>query len=107
MIDRSKFEQYAELKNKISQIELSLKALQPDILAMIEEAGQDVKVTGVGTFSRSERKTWTYSQFVQDSEKSLKERKKEEEKSGEATFEVTTVFPIFKAEKIDEHLETK
>ena len=98
-MDRSLFEQYSRLETEKRAIEAGQAELKPQILAAIAEAGQDIKVTGVGIFSKSERKTWTYSPALAASEAILKDSKKQEEKDGTATFVVTTVFPVFKPEK--------
>jgi hypothetical protein len=95
-LDKNKFMQYAALEMEKRKIEEQQKDLKPEILAMIEENGQGVEVEGIGTFSKGERKKWTYTSFVQESEAALAERKKEEEQNGNATYDVQTVYPIFK-----------
>jgi hypothetical protein len=98
--DREIFEQYSRLEAEKRSIEAGQAKLKPQILEAIEKAGQDIRVKSIGTFSKSERKTWFYSEEVQVAEDSLKELKKEEEKLGTATFKITTVFPVFKPEKV-------
>lgn len=84
--------QYANLKIKQKAIEQELEMLKAQTLAEVLSitGGEDQPVAlselpGF-SFSLANYKTWVYTQFVKDSEAALKERKAEEQKTGEATF---------------------
>lgn len=74
-------EQYAACKAAIKEQEEILKTIQGELLEILEDdieydIGQAVitKVPG--------RAKWTYSNIIQDMEKTLKKKKKEEEQTG-------------------------
>lgn len=96
-LNKENFAKYASLKTQEKEIKEGLSSLS--ILIMDEMGDLDkVKATDIGTFTIASRKNWTYSDSVQSTEKELKETKKEEEKTGAATFESGAPYIIFKEE---------
>ncbi len=93
---KATFERAAAIKLQIKSLEEEYDMIQPTILketvAFFNENKSNPEVTGKGSFAVYLKKNWVYSEFVKTSEHSLKERKKEEEKNGEATFTETEVL---------------
>lgn len=81
------YSEYATLEAEIAALELKKEQLRPHILKMMLEAGEDKKDIGVGKFSVSPRKVWTYPQSVLDINEEFKAAKAKAESTGEATFD--------------------
>lgn len=104
MLNKEQLERYAELKIQEKLIKNELEFLAPEIITQVTEfidqnEGALPGIEGKGKFSITKKKTWTYSDFVKNSEAAIKERKKEEEASGEAIFEEKEIL-MFKQETI-------
>ena len=94
-LTKENFEKYASLKAQKVVLEDELSSLSKEIIGEMGELDK-VEATGVGTFTVTSKKKWTYSGDLQDSEKRLKTSKKEEEADGTATFEDGAPYIIFK-----------
>jgi len=73
------------------EIELIKNQVQAEVEKILAEQGGEIEQVALQSRDRvslslSSKKTWVYSDFVQKSEEALKERKKEEQQNGEATF---------------------
>ncbi len=91
------FRAYEDYKREIAVLEEHCEALKPQLLTLVPA---DSKIdTGTGVFSLSSRKKWKYTDDTMELEKELKDKMKEEEQLGLATFEDGTPFIIFKAKK--------
>jgi hypothetical protein len=95
---------YAENKLKIAKLEEENELIKDQCLKEIQALRGDTdspialeEYPGC-SFTIMKRKTWTYSDYIKTSEAALKERKKEEEKTGDATF-TETEHLIFKTPK--------
>lgn len=91
MINKDQLERYADLKIQAGLIKNELDFLNEEILKQVagfieENEGQLPGIEGKGKFSVKKLKTWEYSDFVKKSEEAIKERKAEEQATGEATF---------------------
>jgi len=97
---------YGQNKLKIAALEAENDMLKADalkeILALRGDTDSPVAMEELPgcSFSVMKRKTWKYSSYVQSSETALKERKKEEEQTGEASF-TETEHLIFNGPKGD------
>ena len=87
------FKEYAITKQMIKTAEEELKQLQPEILKELKERTKEMEDKNLkfefGTFSITERKTWTYSEKIDVMEIGMKKLKKMEEETGVATATVT------------------
>lgn len=81
------YEQYAVLKAKIDELEVQKDGLIPQILQQMNEAHIEKVETGVGKFSITKLKKWSYSPKVEELADDLKTLKAREESTGEATYE--------------------
>ncbi len=79
--------EYESLKLKIKTLEAQLAVIEPDVKEMLANCGADQIETDKGKFYFTMRKSWKYSDVVKTKEVEVKELKKEEEKTGVATFE--------------------
>lgn len=92
MPNRDLLLQFANLKIKEKAIKAELDMVKDQALKEVEllvgDSDQPLALTELPgfSFSLASYKTWTYTHFVQDSEAALKERKSEEQKTGDATF---------------------
>jgi len=83
---------YAEIKLKIKRLEAEVEFLQPEVTKIAREKLEDLDekavldVEGLGTISLVRRKQWKYSPDVTGLEEEVKERKKEEQQTGKATY---------------------
>lgn len=84
---------YARIKIEISKLEAELEMIKPsalsEVLAIRGEQDVPVQLQELPgySFTVQKRKTWTYPLFIQEAQKSVKEKQKEAEATGEATFE--------------------
>lgn len=81
------YSEYASLEAQISALESKKEQLRPHIIEMMMSSGEDKVDIGVGKFSVSPRKKWTYPASVIDMEEKYKAAKAKSESTGEATFE--------------------
>ncbi len=88
------YEEYASLQAEIDALELKKSQLRPHLLTMMVEKGEKKIETGVGTFSVSSKKTWTYPESIKpledrvaEAEDALKAARAKAESTGDATFE--------------------
>lgn len=92
--------QYATLKEKQKQIESEIEMLKESVLAeihsIIGETDQNVNLEGRGTFVITKKKKWEYSDSVKQQEKTLKNMKDDEERTGEAAYTIQEVL-MYKA----------
>lgn len=91
--------EYAELKKQEKEISAKIDEFKPKVMEMLLEVGIDeehpVELADVGTFSLGKRRKYVYSDRVQSLEKTIKEEKEREERTGEAQYNETT-YTIFK-----------
>lgn len=81
------YSEYATLESEIAALELKKEQLRPHILKMMLEEGEEKKDIGVGKFSVSPRKVWTYPAPVVQLGEDFKAAKAKAESTGDATFE--------------------
>lgn len=90
------FNQYAELKLKIKELEEEVEILAPQVL---EEMGENEEVSSdFGTFVRANRRKWTYPEVLVEFEADVKAKKKQAEQVGDATYEEVP-YLVFKSNK--------
>lgn len=90
---------YAELKQEIKILEAKLEEIQPEVLEMLVESGNDeVELGGLGTFVLAKRRKYIYTPAVQSLEAELKDQKKLEEQTGDATY-TENPYVLFKGIK--------
>ncbi len=100
--DEKPLTRYLEIKAELKRLEAELKELQPLILhALWEEPDNRAEYAGyeltIGT-----RRTYAYSEAVQEMEQTVKELKKEEEQNGEAILTRHTSYVVVRAIKTDQ-----
>lgn len=81
------YSQYAQLESEIAALESKKEQLRPHIMQMMLEKGEEKVDIGVGKFSVSPRKVWTYPESVTQISEEFKAAKAKAESTGEATFE--------------------
>jgi len=97
---------YAELKTTITNAEAELDLIKAQALAEVQalrgDTNSPVALTELpgATFSIMKRKTWEYTPATKTLEQTLKDRKKLEEQTGDATF-TETEHLLFKTQKDD------
>lgn len=80
-------EKYAELKEAEKQIKGQLDELNPQIVELMEKKQvEEVELTGAGKFSLVGKRKWAYPRLIEELELDLKDKKKEAEQTGEATY---------------------
>jgi len=104
--DEKPLTRYLEIKAELKRLDAELKELQPLILnALWEEPDNRAEYAGferaIGT-----RRTFAYSEAVQELERTAKELKKEEEQNGEAVLTRHTSYVIVRAIKADQPNES-
>lgn len=99
---KATLKQYASLKAQIAQLEDQVDMLKPEVEVIIVEINPTDNIVEAewGTFSLVPKRKYTYTEDTQNAEKLLKERKKEEEATGAATYEVQP-YVLFKASTIN------
>jgi len=80
------YEQYAVLGAQIKMLTDQKDKLKTQILADMEERGENKAETAVGNFKIYKLKQWTYTDKVAEMLEDYNERKAIEESTGEATF---------------------
>ncbi len=88
----STLEKYISIKEQIDFLTHKLDALKPEIMQMIPDQGKIV-ING-NSVSLAERKTWSYSKTVEDSEDMLRRLKKIEEIDGTAAVKSTIKYIV-------------
>lgn len=81
------YSEYASVKAQIAELELKEEQLRPHIIKMMEESGEEKVDIGVGKFSLTPRKVWTYPERITEMNEELKAAKAKAESTGEATYE--------------------
>jgi len=84
-MNKEMLKEYAELCQQIKELEQKKKAIQPLVLAHMQEVGVEKIQSPFGTFSINERTSYTYSEEVLMIQEELQFAKKEEEENGKAT----------------------
>lgn len=79
------FEKYAEIKERIKELEESAKETSERILSVMRDEDADKVELEVGTFTRARRRNWTFTDAVKELEKAVSIRKDSEKASGYAT----------------------
>lgn len=92
-----KLQEYALLKMRIKDVEDQLKALEKEIIPMVEKA-EDMKLTQeYGTFSITDHVMYEYGEKVQTLEKKVKELKEIEKIKGTAVKKTKPKFVFMPA----------
>jgi len=79
--------EYAKIKGEIKLLEAKADELNPLVFEVMQASeAEEITLENVGKFSLGSRRTWKYSQGVQDLEQSLKSEKKIEEQTGKADY---------------------
>lgn len=81
------YSEYATIDAQIAALEIKKDQLRPHIIKMMTDEGTKSHDIGVGKFSISKRKTWSYSDRITEMNDNLKAAKAKEESTGDATFE--------------------
>lgn len=76
--------QYAALKQEIKVLEEQLELLKEPVMEIMSDA--DELQTEFGTFTKASRRSYTYPAFITTLDEQLKEKKKEAEATGTATY---------------------
>lgn len=93
--------EYADIKNKIKDLEQKAEELSTTIQAQMAENGVDkVDADGLGTFTVAKCKAWKFSDEVIRMAEDLSNLKKTEQADGTATFEEDP-YLVFKALKVE------
>lgn len=83
------FEEYAVLESEIAALELKKEQLRPHILKNMVDQGIEKLDTGVGKFSITKLKKWSYPEAVIELGEEFKAAKAKAESTKEATFTET------------------
>lgn len=86
-MDKKLFKQYAELKAARDELDEKMSKINGKILEALVDARMDRYNAEFGVFSVVPRKTWKYSDKVNQTEVKLKQLKEKEQESGVAQFE--------------------
>jgi archaellum component FlaC len=89
--NKIKLQEYAGLKAQVAVLEDKIEQLKPEVEQIVVDINpvDGVVETDYGVFSIVSKRKYNYSSAVVDLEKELKEKKKEQEATGEATYEET------------------
>lgn len=82
-----KYEKYALLAAQISDLEDQKELLKNEIIEDMSQRGSDSEKHGMGKFTVSKVKRWTYSARIVEAEDQLKADKAKAQDTGEATCE--------------------
>ena len=85
-LNKELFARYADIKNKIKELEAEADVLAPDILAMVASTEERKVEADFGVFSIMTRKAYKYTEPTVAMANELKRRQEEEVATGEATF---------------------
>lgn len=80
------FEEYAVIDAEISALEAKKDELRPQILKQMTDQKAEKIETGVGKFSITKLKKWTYPEPVVELGEEFKAAKAKAESTGEATY---------------------
>lgn len=83
----NKHEEYATLKDEIKRLTKQAEAIGKQIIEEMVDAGQDSLTLGIGKFTLSPRKTWTYPDRVTALGEKFDAEKAKAQSTGEATYE--------------------
>ncbi|MBP0018210.1 MAG: GIY-YIG nuclease family protein [Cyanobacteria bacterium SBLK] len=88
-----------EIRAMIKSLKAEEELLKANTVSFVEEYGEEGKSIemDLGKISLSSRKTWQYSEAVDELQQQIKALKKKEEKEGIAKVVKTSVFPIVKS----------
>jgi len=79
--------EYARIKIEASILDAKVEEMKGQVLAIMEESGaEEIELADYGKLSLGSRRKWEYSQPIKDREDALKEDKKNEERTGDATY---------------------
>ena len=92
----SKQQEYAEVKAQIKELTDKESVLKQEIIEDMESKGLSKDETEFGTFSIASKKTYTYSDKVNDLAEKVKIAKHKEEQKGIATIKTDTRYMIYK-----------
>lgn len=81
------FTEYAELDMQKKVIEARIKEMRVKVLAKLQEGNTEKHEMGLGTFSMTPTKTWTYPEELIAREEKLKADFALAEQTGDATYE--------------------
>lgn len=81
------YSEYAALEADIAALEAKKEQLRPHIVQMMLDQGRERVDIGIGKFSLSIRKKYTYPAYVTEKEEMYKAAKATAESTGDATFE--------------------
>lgn len=81
------YSEYAHLASEIAALELRKEQLRPHITKMMLDEGIEKMDVGVGKFSCTPRKVWTYPAEVLAINDDFKAAKAKAESTGDATYE--------------------
>jgi hypothetical protein len=87
------FHRYREIKQMQASLEQQLEELKPNLVTLIEKHGGKIKTHDLNAYL-VHKKTWGYSEEVEALNSLLKEKKKEEEKTGIATVKSVAIYPV-------------
>ena len=97
-VDVSDIERYIHLQNIIAEANLELSGIKMKVQAEMLAADVTFGKGELGNFIISNRKTWKYSEFVDELKNDIKKQQAKEQKSGDATFS-TSQSIMFKLNK--------
>ena len=80
------YEEYAILDAQIRDLTNKKESLRVDIVKEMVEKGEEKVETGIGSFSISKLKTWSYPEKVLEIGEKFKAAKAKAESTGEATY---------------------
>src|SRR4051812_43554782 len=93
---KEKLEKYAQVKEEIKTLETICEELNPEVLEIMRiQEVEEISIGDKGKLTLGERRTWTYSEDLQNAEKFLKEKRKTEERTGKADCTIKK-YVIFK-----------
>lgn len=98
-MDKTLFKKYADIKNQIAQLQEEADEIAQQVTLEMNNNQLDKVESDFGTFYFTTRKSWKYSEAVDDLAENLKQTKKDEEETGRATFEETKSLS-FRAVKV-------
>jgi len=87
------FSRYREIKQIQASLEQELEQLKPNLVTLIENHGGKIKTSEFSAYLKK-RTTYSYSSEVEQLNLQLKDKKKEEEKTGIAQVTSVTIFPV-------------
>ncbi|MBN8588000.1 MAG: hypothetical protein J0L94_06710 [Rhodothermia bacterium] len=95
MENEAAFRRYLALKSQIAQLEQELEVIKSEVFYHVSESGGKVTFEDF-EFIEQYRRTFEYSEVIQQMENDLKMMKKNEEAQGVATLKKMTGFVVAK-----------